>query len=97
MSGKGATPEVGNALYLADIPLGTLFIILSYVLVKEQLWHVVLVLTLSLAARDGKYATIKMPSGETRMIFVTCMQLLVLYLMLIITKKLVVKQVVLVG
>ena len=25
-----------------------------------------------LLARDGKYATIKMPSGETRMILVTC-------------------------
>ena len=26
-----------------------------------------------LAARDGKYAIIKLPSGETRMILVTCM------------------------
>ena len=32
-----------------------------------------------LMARDGKYATVKLPSGETRLILLTCMQQLELY------------------
>lgn len=71
-SGKGVAPEVGNALYLADIPLGT--IIHNIELYPGQGG------TLArsagsfaqLNARDGKYAIIKMPSGEVRMILTTC-------------------------
>ena len=46
-----------------------------------------------IVAREGKYATIKLPSGETRLILVTCRQLLELYLILIIVLKDQVKQV----
>jgi hypothetical protein len=31
-------------------------------------------------ARDGKYATIKMPSGETRLILLTCAATIELFL-----------------
>lgn len=72
-SGKGAAPEVGNALFLSDIPLGT--VIHNVELNPGQGGT----LTRSagsfaqLNARDGKYAIISLPSGETRMILVTCM------------------------
>lgn len=72
VSGKGSAPEVGNALYLSEIPLGT--IIHNIELRPGQ----GAVLSRSagsyaqLSAREGKYAVLKMPSGEVRMILVTC-------------------------
>lgn len=72
LSGKNATPEVGNALYLADIPLGT--VIHNIELYPGQ--GGILARSAGsfgqLNARDGKYAIIKMPSGEVRMILTTC-------------------------
>ncbi len=72
MSGKNALPEVGNALYLADIPLGT--VIHNIELYPGQ--GGILARSAGsfgqLNARDGKYAIIKMPSGEVRMILTTC-------------------------
>lgn len=71
-SGKTATPELGNALYLADIPLGT--IIHNIELYPGQ--GGILARSAGsygqLNARDGKYAIVKMPSGEVRMILTTC-------------------------
>lgn len=73
VSGKEAAPEVGNALYLADIPLGTVIHNIELrpgqggILVRSAGTYA------QLNARDGKYAVIKMPSGETRMILTTCM------------------------
>ena len=73
LSGKGAAPEVGNTLYLKDIPLGT--IINSIELRPGQ--GAVMARSAGayaqLSAREGKYATIKLPSGETRMILTTCL------------------------
>ncbi|MFT5969652.1 MAG: large subunit ribosomal protein L2 [Flavobacteriales bacterium] len=72
-SGKGIAPEVGNALFLSDIPLGTIIHNIELrpsqggVMARSAGTYA------QLAARDGKYATLKMPSGETRMILVTCM------------------------
>lgn len=73
VSGKDAAPEVGNALYLADIPLGTVIHNIELrpgqggIMVRSAGAYA------QLNARDGKYAVIKMPSGETRMILTTCM------------------------
>ena len=72
-SGKEASPEVGHAMYLSDIPLGTI--------VHNIEMHPGRGANIArsagsyaqLAARDGKYAVLKMPSGETRQILVTCM------------------------
>ena len=72
-SGKGAAPEVGNTLYLADIPLGTVIHNIEMrpgqggKLARSAGAYA------QLTARDGKYAIIKMPSGETRMILTTCL------------------------
>ncbi len=72
-SGDTATPEVGNALFLKDIPLGTL--IHNIEMRPGQGGEIARSAGsyAQLAARDGKYAVIKMPSGETRMILITCL------------------------
>lgn len=72
MSGKNATPDLGNALYLSDIPLGT---IISCIELKPGQGAKIVRSAGSFAqllARDGKYAVVKLPSGETRQILVTC-------------------------
>jgi large subunit ribosomal protein L2 len=72
-SGEGAEPEVGNALYLKDIPLGT---VIHNIEMKPGQGGKIARGAGSFAqlnARDGKYANIKMPSGETRQILVECM------------------------
>ena len=72
LSGKGAAPEIGNTLFLSEIPFGTL--IHNLELKPEQGGKIVRSAGTSaqLMSRDGKYATVKMPSGETRMILQTC-------------------------
>lgn len=72
MSGPSASPEVGNAMPLANIPLGT---IISCIELRPGQGAVVARSAgafAQLVARDGKYATIKMPSGEIRLILLTC-------------------------
>lgn len=71
-SGKDVAPEIGNTLYLSDIPMGT---VISCIEMRPGQGAVMARSAGSfaqLAAREGKYATIKLPSGETRMILVTC-------------------------
>ena len=72
VSGKGATPEVGNAMTLDLIPLGTT---ISCIELRPGQGAVMARSAGSFAqlmARDGKYATVKLPSGETRLILLTC-------------------------
>lgn len=71
-SGSKIAPEVGNALYLSDIPLGTVIHNIELhpgrggVLARSAGAYA------QLTSRDGKYAIIKLPSGESRMVLVTC-------------------------
>ncbi|NNC71146.1 MAG: 50S ribosomal protein L2 [Flavobacteriaceae bacterium] len=72
LSGEKATPEVGNAMPLSNIPLGT---VISCIELRPGQGAVMARSAGSFAqlmAREGKYATVKLPSGETRMILVTC-------------------------
>jgi large subunit ribosomal protein L2 len=72
MSGDNATPDVGNTLTLAKIPLGT---VISCIELRPGQGAMIARSAgtfAQLMARDGKYATIKMPSGETRLILLTC-------------------------
>lgn len=73
ISGDAVAPEVGNALLLKSIPLGS--IIHNIELNPGQGASIARSAGTyaQLSARDGKYAIIKMPSGETRMILATCM------------------------
>lgn len=71
-AGKGAPVEIGNALYLSDIPLGT---IIHNVELRPNQGAAMARSAGSyaqLTSREGKYALIKLPSGETRMVLVTC-------------------------
>jgi large subunit ribosomal protein L2 len=73
MSGTGAAPEVGNALPLSEIPLGT--VIYNVELQPGQGGKLVRSAGTfaQLLNRDGKYAIVKLASGETRMIVSTCL------------------------
>lgn len=72
MSGKDAEIKAGNALQIKDIPLG--LTIHNLELVKGRGAQLVRGAGCGavLMAREGKYAHIKMPSGEIRLISVEC-------------------------
>jgi large subunit ribosomal protein L2 len=71
-SGQGIAPEIGNTLALSEIPLGTLIHNIELrpgqggVLARSAGSYA------QLTSRDGKHAIIKLPSGESRMILITC-------------------------
>ena len=72
VSGSGSAPEIGNTMPLSDIPLGTT---ISCIELRPGQGAVMARSAGSFAqlmARDGKYATVKLPSGETRLILLTC-------------------------
>jgi large subunit ribosomal protein L2 len=72
MSGENATPDLGNALFLSNIPLGSVIHNIEMQPGKGGALARSAGTSAILDARDGKYATLRMPSGETRMILVTC-------------------------
>ena len=68
----GIAPEVGNAMPLSQIPLGT---IISCIELRPGQGAVIARSAGSFAqlmARDGKFASVKMPSGETRLLLLDC-------------------------
>ncbi len=72
LSGEKATPDVGNAMFLSKVPLGT---ILHNVELKPGQGGKMARSAgtyAQLMSRDGKYAILKLPSGESRMVLVTC-------------------------
>ncbi len=71
-SGAGVEPELGNALTLGEIPLGSL--IHNIELKPGQGGKLARTAGsyAQLASRDGKFAIIKLPSGETRQIHNAC-------------------------
>ncbi len=71
-SGKGIAPEVGNSLFMSDIPLGTVVHNIELKPGKGGVLARSAGAYAQIVAREGKYATIKLPSGETRMALVTC-------------------------
>jgi large subunit ribosomal protein L2 len=69
----GIAPEIGNAMPLSEIPLGT---IISCVELRPGQGAIMARSAgafAQLMARDGKFATVKLPSGETRLILADCM------------------------
>ena len=71
-SGADATPDVGNALPLSIIPLGTTIHNIEMQPGKGAEICRSAGTSAQLLARDGKYAAIKLPSGESRLILQTC-------------------------
>lgn len=72
-SGEGVAPEVGNALFLKDIPLGTVVHNIELQPGKGAAMARSAGAYAQLNAREGRYATIKLPSGEVRMVLVSCL------------------------
>lgn len=72
ISGKDATPEVGNTMFLSDIPLGTIVHNIELKPGKGAAIARSAGTFAQISAREGKYAIIKLPSGETRMVLTTC-------------------------
>jgi large subunit ribosomal protein L2 len=71
-SGKGVAPEVGNTLYLSEIPLGTTIHNIELVPGQGAAMARSAGCYAQLAAREGNHAILRLPSGETRMVLVTC-------------------------
>ncbi|MCI2082834.1 MAG: 50S ribosomal protein L2 [Bacteroidales bacterium] len=71
-SGPDVPPEIGNALPLSAIPVGT---ILHNIEMRPGCGAAIARSAgayAQLVAREGTHAILRMPSGETRMVLVTC-------------------------
>lgn len=72
VAGKGAPPTTGNALYLSDIPMGATLHAIELnpgkgaALARSAGTYGILM------GREGKYAIIKLPSGEVRRVLQSC-------------------------
>jgi len=73
LSGETAPPEIGNALFLKDVPLGTIVHNIEMQPGKGGAIARSAGTNGQLTAREDRYATIKMPSGEVRKILVSCL------------------------
>ena len=71
-SGPGVPPEVGNALPLSEIPLGTNVHNIELIPGQGAAMARSAGCYAQLTAREGKHAILRLPSGETRMVLVTC-------------------------
>jgi large subunit ribosomal protein L2 len=72
LSGASVAPELGNSLPLSAIPLGTIIFNIELKPGKGGAMARSAGSYCQLLAREGKYATLKMPSGEMRMVLLTC-------------------------
>ena len=72
ITGSKVAPDLGNALPLAEIPLGTVISCIELHPGQGAVLARSAGAFAQLMARDGKFATVKLPSGETRLILVTC-------------------------
>ena len=73
MSGDNIAPEVGNTLPLSKIPLGTILHNIELQPGKGGAMARSAGSYAQLLAREGRYATVKLPSGEMRMVLVECL------------------------
>ncbi len=72
LSGATADIKAGNALQLKDIPVGTMVHNIEMQPGKGGQIARAAGMSAQIMARDGKYVTLKMPSGEMRYILATC-------------------------
>ncbi len=72
VSGKGVAPEIGNSLYLSEIPFGTIIHNIELQPGQGAKMARSAGSYAQLMSRDGKFAILKLPSGETRMILQAC-------------------------
>ena len=72
VSGKGAAPVTGNALFLSDIPLGSTIHAIEMTPGRGASLARSAGTNATLMGREGRYAIVKLPSGEVRRILMTC-------------------------
>lgn len=72
VSGENAAPEVGNALPLSKIPVGTLIHCIELRPGQGAFMARSAGTFAQLISREGNYAIIKLPSGETRKVLAEC-------------------------
>ena len=72
VSGSGVAPELGNCLPLAEIPVGTLVHNIELRPGQGAAMARSAGTSAQLAAREGNYAILRLPSGETRMVLTSC-------------------------
>ena len=71
-SGSGIAPEIGNTLPLSEIPVGTLVHNIELRPGQGAVMARSAGTFAQLAAREGNFAVLRLPSGETRMVLVKC-------------------------
>ena len=72
LSGPGAPPTVGNALLLSEVPLGSEVHAIEMMPGKGAAMVRSAGTVAIMSNREGKYAVVKLPSGETRRVLLTC-------------------------
>ena len=72
VSGDKALPEVGNAMFLRDVPLGSPIHAIEMTPGKGAALARSAGTYGTLVSREGKYVIVKLPSGEVRKILSTC-------------------------
>ncbi len=72
ISGRGVAPEIGNSLYLSEVPFGTIIHSIELRPGEGAKMARSAGSYAQFLSREGKYAIIKLPSGETRMILQSC-------------------------
>ncbi|MDZ7935003.1 MAG: 50S ribosomal protein L2 [Emticicia sp.] len=73
ISGSNVAPEVGNTLPIGNMPLGTIIHNIELQPGKGAQMARSAGTYAQVLAKDGKYVTLKMPSGEMRMVLATCL------------------------
>tara|TARA_Y100001936_G_scaffold27533_1_gene25817 strand:+ start:5400 stop:6224 length:825 start_codon:yes stop_codon:yes gene_type:complete len=72
VSGQSVSPDTGNAMPLSSIPLGTVISCIEMRPGKGATLARSAGSYAQLMAREGKFTTIKLPSGETRLVLSNC-------------------------
>ncbi len=73
MSGEGADIKAGNALKIKDIPLGSFIHNVELKPGKGGQIGRSAGMSIQLMAKEGRYAQLKLPSGEVRMVSLECL------------------------
>lgn len=71
-SGENATPNTGNALFLSNVPLGSSIHAIELHPGQGAALARSAGTNATLMGREGKYAIVKLPSGEVRRVLLTC-------------------------
>ena len=72
VSGQSVSPDIGNAMPLSSIPLGTVISCIEMRPGKGATLARSAGSYAQLMAREGKFTTLKLPSGETRLVLSNC-------------------------